>query len=128
MSAFNTDKKFHGKVTSYATAWNESVAQTTQTPLNCEGYTKLMVYFYAGGAGAWDRAGTIAVYGALEYDDTYVPMDTTVENASFSVLHTHDLGEVYVVENIPNFIKLDWANTTAGTVGTLAVKVMPFNN
>ena len=128
MSAFNTDKKFHGKVTPYATDWNTSVAQTTQSPLNCEGYTKLMVYYYAGGAGAWDRAGTIAVYGALRLTDTFVPMDATIENASFGVLTTDDAGEIYVVENIPNFIKLDWANTTAGATGTLTVLVMPFNN
>ncbi len=126
MAAFNTDKKFHGKVTEYATTWNASVAQTTQSPLNCEGYTKLMVYYIP--STGWDRAGTILVYGALEYDDTYVPLDGTIENASFAVLHTDDAGEIYVIENIPNFIKLDWAKTTDGATGTLTVKVMPFNN
>ena len=126
MSAFNTDKKFHGKVTSYATDWNASIAQTTQSPLNCEGYTKLMVYYIC--TTGWDRAGTITVYGALEYDDTYVPVDATIENGAFGVLTTDDAGEIYVVENIPNFVKLDWANTTAGTLGTLTVKCMPFNN
>lgn len=127
MSAFNTDKKFHGKVTPYATDWGSaSVAYTTQSPLNCEGYTKLMVYCIP--STGWDRAGTITVYGALEYDDTYVPVDGTVENGAFGVLHTDDNGEIYVVENIPNFIKLDWTNSTAGSAGTLTVKVMPFNN
>jgi hypothetical protein len=128
MGAFNTDKKFHGKITAYADDWNTSVAHTTQDPLNCEGYTKLMIYYYAGGASAWDRAGTVTVYGALRSTDTFVAMDATNESASFGVLTTDDAGEIYVVENVPPFIKLDWANTTAGTTGTLTVLVMPFND
>ncbi len=126
MSAFNTNKIFPGKVYEYATDWSASISQTTQTPINCHGYTKLMVYYLP--TTGWDRAGTITVYGALEYDDTYVAVDATVENGAFGVLTTDDAGEIYVVENIPNFIKLDWANTTAGTTGTMTVKVMPFNN
>jgi hypothetical protein len=126
MGAFNTDKKFHGTVTAYDDDLNATVLYSTRDPLNCEGYTKLMVYYIP--TTGWDRAGTITVYGALRRDDTYVPLDGTIENASFGVLHTDDNGEIYVVENIPNFIKLDWANTTAGTTGTLSILVMPFNN
>ena len=127
MSAFNTDKKFHGAPVAYTTAWaGTSVANTAGTTVNCEGYTKLMVY-YCPSTG-WDRAGTIAVYGAIRAGDTFVPMDGTVENASFGVLHTDDAGEIYVVENVPNFIQLSWANTTGGATGTLTVVVMPFND
>jgi hypothetical protein len=126
MSAFNTDKKFHGTVTEYDTDLAATVLYSTRDPLNCEGYTKLMVYYVC--TTGWDRAGTITVYGALRRDDTYVAPDATIENGAFGVLHTDDAGEWYVVENIPNFIKLDWTNSTAGTTGTMSIIVMPFNS
>ena len=125
MSAFNTDKKFHGKVTAYDDDLNATVLYSTRDPLNCEGYTKLMVQYYC--TTGWDRAGTITIYGSLTYGGTYVPMDATNESASFGVLTTDDAGEIYVVENLPPFIKIDWTNTTAGATGTLSILVMPFN-
>lgn len=106
------------------------------TQINCNGYNKLMVWYQIS-AATWDRAGDIIVYGTLWWDDTdantkYVPMDNTIENATFTVSATDDTdyvnrGQVYVVENIPPFIKIGWNNTTAGTTATISVWVMPFN-
>lgn len=127
MSGIQLGTYTHGTPKAYAFA-GTSVAQSTDTAINCHGFGKLMVYYYPGGAGNWDRAGTITLYGALRQNDTFVPMDATVENASFGVLHTDDAGEIYVIENIPNFVKLDWNCTTAGTVGTATVVVMAFNS
>ena len=94
------------------------------TAYNVSGYTKLLVTYYC--TSGWDRAGDIKIYGAID-NSNYVLADATIENGSFSVAHTDDAGEYYVVENIPLKIKVGWSNTTAGTTGTLTAKIMPFN-
>lgn len=100
--------------------------------VNCYGYRNLMVWYQC--STGWDRAGDIMFYGSLWSDSanassTYLELD----GATWSVTATDDTtysggGRVFVVENIPPFIKCGWNNTTAGTTGTISVWVMPFNN
>jgi len=95
------------------------------TTVACDGFTKLLVHYKC--SSGWDRAGTIKIYGAFTDDDNeYVLADATVENGSFDV-GTGDTGEWYVVENVMPFIKVGLDITTAGTTGTITVKVLPFN-
>lgn len=115
----------HGKITTVISAKDATYDTVASlTAVNCSGFNKLFVAYTC--TSGWDRAGTIKIYGSIDNAD-YVIGDATVENASFSVLHTDDSGEYYIVENIPPSIKVGFERTTEGTTGTITVKIMPFN-
>lgn len=131
MSAINIDRKLHGAITECFTGKSATYATIASlTAIKCDGYNKLMVQYILSGA-TWDRAGTITVYGSLTATGTYTALDATIENAAFGVLHTDDgnegYGEIYVVENVPPWVKVGWTNTTTGTAGTISVYAMPIN-
>jgi len=130
MAGINILKKYYGIVTLAIDAKSATYATVASlTEINCSGYTKLMVQYIVSGA-TWDIAGTIDIYNSLHSGGTYTQNDTTIENATHSVLGTDDgfvgLGEIYVVENIAPYIKVAWTLAT-GSVGTISVWCMPFN-
>ena len=100
------------------------------TAIKCDGFNKLFVQ-YVISTTSWDRAGDILIHGAFSPTGTFTALDDTIENAKFSVGTTDDnkvgAGEIYIVENIPPWIKVTWDNTTAGGTGTTSLWVMPFN-
>lgn len=117
--------KGHGKTTTVLSGVNATADTVASlTAINCSGYTKLFVTYVC--TSGWDRAGDIKIYGAND-GTNWVIADDTVENATFSVAHTDDAGEYYVVEDISPSIKVGWSRTTEGTTGTLTAKIMPFN-
>lgn len=136
MSSTNISKIYHGsaiKVIDAKSADYNTVASLTQ--INCNGFNRLMVHYQISST-SWDRAGDIIVYGSFWEDSAdantlYVPLDNTVENATFAVTTDDDdktnQGEIYFVENIPPYIKVGWDATTAGTAGTITVWVLPCN-
>lgn len=137
MSAISIAKIFHGDPIKVIDAKSEdynTLASLTQ--INCNGFNRLMVHYQISSA-SWDRAASIVVYGTFWSDSAdantlYVPLDATVENASFGVLSTDDTtnqnrGEIYFVENIPPWIKVGLDVTTAGSIGTITVWVLPCN-
>jgi len=136
MSGINLIKIFHGDAIKVIDAKSSDYNTTSSlTQINCNGFNRLMVHYQLSST-SWDRAGNIIIYGSLWSDTAdanslYVPLDDTVENATFSVTSTDDAkvnsGEMYFVENIPPYIKVGWDNTTAGTTGTITVWVLPCN-
>lgn len=128
MSGINIIQKYHGAVTQVASNWGAT--DVTSGVINVNGYTKLMVQYVC--SSGWDRAGDIYILGCLTSNGAFTTMDATlVSGSKFSVTATDDsltgAGKIYVVKNIPPFIKLFWDNTTTGTTGTLTVSIMPFN-
>jgi hypothetical protein len=125
LSGLNITSISHDKVTTVHSAISETIDTVASlTAVNCSGFNKLYVAYTC--TTGWDRAGTIKIYGSID-NTNYVLADATVENASFGVLHTDDAGEYYIVENIPPSVKVGFDCTTAGTTGTITVKIMPFN-
>lgn len=133
MSGINILQKLPDKRTKVINAKSEdynTVASLSE--VNCYGYRNLMVWYQC--SSGWDRVADIMVYGSLWSDSanansTYLELD----GATWSVTATDDTtysgsGRVYIVENIPPFIKVGLNVTTAGTTGTISVWVMPFNN
>jgi len=131
--AINIQQKLHSKITTAFTGKSSDFNTVSSlTAIGCQGYTKLSVqYIITKADSTWDRAGNIIVYGSWSESGTYTAPDNTIENASFAITTgeggTTGGGEFYVVENIMPWIKVGWDNTTGGTKGTIAVKVMPFN-
>ena len=79
----------------------------------------------------WDRVGKIMVYGSFTKTGTYTALDTTIENASFEVTASDDdnegSGEIYIIENIPPWVKIGFDRTTEGTTGKISAYALPFN-
>ncbi len=132
--SFNLDKMLHKNITTVIDAKSadyDTVASLTE--VNCQGYTKLMVWYQLS-AATWDRACTIKFYGSLWSDsananETYIELD----DATWAVTATDDtaytgLGRVFIVEDITPYIKVGVDFTTAGSAGTITVNVMPFNS
>jgi len=101
------------------------------TAIKCDGYNKLMVQ-YVISLATWTSAGNIVCYGAFTPTGTYTALDNTIENSNFAITSTDDdkvgLGEIYVVEFVPPWVKIGWVNTTAGSAGTISVWAIPFNS
>ncbi len=101
------------------------------TAIKCDGFNKLMMQYIIS-LDTWTSAGNIIVYGSFTATGTFTALDDTIENASFGVVTTDDakegLGEIYIVEQVPPWIKIGWENTTAGSAGTISVWAIPFNN
>lgn len=132
MSAINIDRKLHtGITTCFEGKSTDFNTVASLTAIKCDGYNKLMIQYILSGA-TWDRVGNILVYGAFKPTGTYTALDATIENASFQVLATDDsnegYGEIYVVENVPPWVKVGWDLTTTGTAGTISVYAIPFND
>jgi hypothetical protein len=132
MSAINIDRKLHTAMTTCFEGKSEDFNTIASlTAIKCDGYNRLMIQYILSGA-TWDRVGNIVCYGSFTATGTYTALDGTIENASFQVLATDDgnvgYGEIYVVENVPPWVKVGWDATTAGTAGTISVYAIPFNN
>jgi len=134
LSGINISRKLHSGMTTCFTGKSSDFKTISElTAINCDGYNKLMIqYIITQVDGTWDRAGSIIVYGSFTATGTYTALDTTIENATFNVSASDDdnvgNGEIYVVENIPPWVKIGWDNTTAGTKGTISVYAIPFND
>ena len=132
MSAINIDRKLHTGITTCFTGKSTDFNTVASlTAIKCDGYNRLMIQYILSGA-TWDRAGSIIVYGAFYPTGTYTALDATIENASFDVSATDDdnegYGEIYIVENVPPWVKVGWDLTTTGNDGTISVYAIPFNN
>ena len=135
MGAINIDRKLHtGITTCFSGKSSDFNTIASLTAIKCDGYNKLMVQYIiteTGSPADWDRAGNIVVYGSFTPSGTYTALDGTIENATFAVgaddEDNEGSGEIYVVENIPPWVKIGWNNTTEGTKGTIAVYALPFN-
>ena len=132
MSAINIDRKLHTGITTCFTGKSTDFNTVASlTAIKCDGYNRLMIQYILSGA-TWDRIGSIICYGAFYPTGTYTALDSTIENASFEVVATDDdkvgYGEIYVVENVPPWVKVGWDMTTEGTAGTISVYAIPFND
>ena len=112
------------KITDYNTMANLEV-------IPCDGFNKLMVQYIIS-VDTWTSAGNIICYGAFKPTGTYTALDNTIENSNFAIVDTDDakvgLGEIYIVENVPPWVKIGWDNTAAGSTGTISVWAVPFNS
>ena len=131
MSGMSINKILHSSVVLAIDSKSTDFTTVSElTEIKCSGFNKLMIQYILSTTD-WDRVGNIDVYGSFSPTGTYTAFNFTIENYSFEVSATADsgvgAGELYVIENIPPYVKLAWDNTTVGTTGTISVYAMPFN-
>ena len=101
------------------TAHSAITATATSAVINCSGYNSLLVHWVSS---LTDKTWTIQVLGATTSDGTYVEWITS---AGTSNLYTTDISGFFIVQGIPDFIKIVATEVDDGA--TVSCIVQPFN-
>ena len=94
-------------------------ATATSNVINCSGYNSLLVHWVSS---ATDKTWTIQVLGSTASNGTFVEWITS---AGASNLYTTDISGFFIVQGIPDYIKIVATEVDDGA--TITCTVQPFN-
>lgn len=103
-------------------AHNAITATATSAEVDCRGFNSLLVHWVSS---ATDKTWKISVTGAMGSGLTFVPLlDKTTGLAASEI--TTDISGFFVINNIPDYVKIVATETDDGA--TVTCKVQPFNS
>jgi len=101
------------------TAHSAITATATSSEIDCRGYNSLLIHWVSN---ATDKTWTIQILGAMASGATFVEWITS---SGASNLYTTDISGFFIVQGIPDFIKIVATETDNGA--TVTCKVQPVN-
>jgi hypothetical protein len=119
LDSIDVAKMSKGAITTVHSAITETA---TSAEVDCRGYNSMLVHWVSS---ATDKTWVISVTGAMGSGLTFVPLLDKATGLAASEITT-DISGFFVINNIPDYIKVVATETDDGA--TVTCKVQPFNS